>query len=112
MARSSNWSRQAQSDEDFTRAAYDLLRDIERSTYSKVRIELRADLQRGVWEVYSMVLVEREEGRQEVLCGWSGYYPNSRAASFAAYLFAHMNTLAQMAGEAYNTWQKWGGRAA
>lgn len=111
MTRVSNFRRSSQSDEDFTRAAWDLLRDIEKSTYSEVKVQLKADLRRGVWTVETDVWVERVEGKPYSICRHKGEYPNSRAASFSAYLFAHMNTLAQMAEGAYNEWLKWGGRA-
>jgi len=112
MARASNFSRQSTSDEDFTRAAWDLLKDVELNTYGSVQIELRADLRRGVWKLNTTVFVERVEGHPYALIRYQGDYPNSRAATLASYLFAHMNTVAQMAEGAYNEWLKSGGKRA
>jgi len=101
MTRASNWSRQHQGDEDFTRAAWDMARDVELTVRGVVRVEMHISEQRGVWIVKSIVDVGPERGVRGVMARAESSYPNSRAASLAAFLYANMNSLGQMAESAH-----------
>lgn len=101
MTRASNWSRQNQSDEDFTRAAWDMARDAELTTASLMTVQLRLSQQRGVWILRSSLTVSPDEPGGYLLARTENSYPNSRAASLASFLFAHMNSLAQMGESAH-----------
>lgn len=101
MTRASNWSRQHQSDEDFTRSAWDLARDAELTTGGVVRVHLWLSQQRGVWIASSAILVGVGSPQAGLLARTESSYPNARAASLAAFLFAQMNSLAQVGESAH-----------
>ena len=96
MSRSSGFKRQADTDETFSRAAWDTCKDLEIAYRAHVLWEIDLDSQKGVWRlrVRAESRVVGERGRQ--LACTSGEYPNSRAGTMSAYLFALANTLSQM----------------
>ena len=101
MSRGSNWSRQHQSDEDFTRAAWDNARDAEISCRAGARVVLRLSEQRGVWVARSELVGPYEGAQARLWARTESSYPNARALSLASFLFQQTNSLAIMADNAY-----------
>lgn len=92
----SSWKRQHQSDEDFTRAAWDLAMDAAHEMGVSVDTRLFPSIQRGVW-VFSLVAVSIRPGEHgRTVASYQGSYPNGTAAALSSYLYRAMNCLYQM----------------
>lgn len=94
--------RQAKEDESFTLAAWDMLRDAEIESHGTVVITVRLSGRRGVFVLDSAVEATTGplQARRPVKA--TGEYPNARAGSFAAFLFAHATSLAGLVEHAVN----------
>lgn len=101
MSRGSNFSRQHQSDEDFTRAAWDCGRDAELTTRSLVECRFTLSQQRGVWIARSTLVTSPEASERRVMAKTESSYPNSRALTLGAFLFQQMNSVMLMGESAY-----------
>jgi hypothetical protein len=84
------------SDETFTRAAWDTCADTEKTEDVVVMWELRMHQQKGVWSLKATAISTRQEERGRTIASDSGTYPNSRAGALSSYLFALSNTIAMM----------------
>jgi hypothetical protein len=72
---------------EFTRAAYDELRDAEKQYEVTFVLSLEPTLQRGVWAL--SVVAAANDGRDGLayIAKWSGSWPNSMAVSYGAFLY-------------------------
>jgi hypothetical protein len=96
MSRSSNYQKQADSDETFTRAAWETCADTEETAGVVIMWELRMHKQRGVWSLKATALSTRHDDRGRTVASDSGTYPNARAGALSSYLYALSNTVAMM----------------
>lgn len=80
----------------FTRAAYDEIRDSELAHGVHYDVRLETGYQKGIWclRVTAQGLLDDDKGRQ--IARWEGTWPNSTATSFAAYLYAAAHRVARM----------------
>jgi len=93
MSRNSNWKRQHVADEDFTRAAWDTLVDLERSYHVTVTVNLCPSSQRGVWVLW-MAAHSRLEGENcRQVARYQSSYPNGTAAALSSYLFSAISSM-------------------
>jgi len=92
--------RMSDSDEMFTRAAYDTARDAEIESGGELVVVLRLSAQKGVWRVTSRIMRPGEGEREIQVAATESTFPNSRALTLGSFLFAQMNILNQMATEA------------
>jgi hypothetical protein len=90
----------SETDESFTRAAYDAARDAELEAGGQVVVVLRLSAQRGVWVARSSVVRASEDGGETRTVSTESTFPNARALTLGSFLFAQMNILAQMTSEA------------
>jgi hypothetical protein len=84
------------SDETFTRAAWDTCADTEAEAGVVIMWELRMHKQKGVWSLKATAISTRPDDRGRTLASDSGTYPNARAGALSSYLFALSNTIAMM----------------
>lgn len=91
-----NYDRQSDSEYTFTRAAWEMLRDAEVAYCVQCALEVVPTAQRGVFYIgiQARSTATEEKGRRVAFV--QGSYPNGRAATMSAYLFALANSLAQM----------------
>lgn len=97
MSRATVIGKQAVTDETFIRAAYDTLRDAEVVHQVVATVRLLPGPRRGVWTIETALIGRRPLDHQRTIARVTGDYPNSRAATLSAYLFAQANTVMQMA---------------
>jgi hypothetical protein len=96
MSTSSSRRKMSDSDETFTRAAWDTCADTEADAGVVIMWELRMHKQKGVWSLKATAISTRQEDRGRTLASDSGTYPNARAGALSSYLFALSNTVAMM----------------
>jgi hypothetical protein len=81
------YSKGDQGEYEFTRAAYDELRDAEKACGVSFVLSLEPTGQRGVWAL-SVVAVSNEGGDGlAYIAKWEGSWPNSIAVSYGAFLY-------------------------
>jgi hypothetical protein len=91
-----NYERQSDTEYTFTRAAWETLRDTELSYGVRCSLEVVPTAQRGVFYVGIQAWsTNTEEDGRRIACV-QGSYPNGRAGTLSAYLFALSNSIAQM----------------
>jgi hypothetical protein len=106
MGRTSNWKRQHVADEDFTRAAWDTLVDLERSFSVQVTISITPSTQRGVWVLWMAAHSRRKGEDNRQVARYQSSYPNGTAAALSSYLFACMSSFyLQVAAAAEEEWR-------
>lgn len=72
---------------EFSRAAYDELREAEKAYHVQYVLSLETTGQRGVWAL-SVVAVANERGDGlAYVSKWEGTWPNSMAVSYGAFLY-------------------------
>jgi hypothetical protein len=88
---------------EFTRAAYDELRDAETSMEVTFVLSLEPTAQRGVWAL-SVVAVSNDglDGLAYV-AKWTGSWPNSVAISYGAFLYQACHRCVRMVEAWYQT---------
>lgn len=72
---------------EFTRAAYDELRDAERQYACKFVLSLEPTGQRGVWALAVVAVSDDERDGLAYVARWEGSWPNAIAVSYGAFLF-------------------------
>lgn len=83
----SSRSKGDQGEYEFTRAAYDELRDAERCYQVEFHLELEPTPQRGVWLLAVLVRAKGEDEGMAYVVKWSGAWPNSQVVSYGAFLY-------------------------
>lgn len=96
MSRASNLTKQQSTEVEFTRAAWDMFRDTELEYSVQIALEVVPTAQRGVFYIGIQARSTAIEEKGRRLAYVQGSYPNSRAGTLSAYLFALSNSLAQM----------------
>lgn len=89
-------ARKSDGDEEFARATTDMIKDTEIGTRVKVEMRLTQSYQRGVLRVESVARSSIEGENERQIAKTITHYPNERAGSLVAHLFACANTIAQM----------------
>lgn len=72
---------------EFCRAAYDELRDAERSMEVTFVLSLEPTTQRGVWALSVVAVSNEGDDGLAYIAKWSGSWPNSMAVSYGAFLY-------------------------
>jgi len=80
----------------FARAAWETLRDMEIECKCAADIRMIPTMQRGVFFVAIEATSTTAGEQPRKLAAIQGSYPNARAATLSAYIFALANSLAQM----------------
>lgn len=96
MSKQSNWQRQHQTDEDFTRAAWDLAMDAASDMGVNVSVQLYPSIQRGVWVFVLEARSIRKGENGRIVAAYQGSYPNGTAAALSSYLFRAFTCIVQM----------------
>ncbi len=81
---------------EFTRAAYDELRDAEVAMEVKFVLSLEPTAQRGVWALSVVAVSDDGEDGLAYIAKWQGSWPNSVAVSYGAFLFAACHRCVRM----------------
>lgn len=82
---------------EFTRAAWDEMRDAEFSLSMVGEIRLDTTSQKGVWLLYVAFAAIERPTSDGVVCSWSGSWPNSMAQTFEAFLYSAVHRAVRMA---------------
>lgn len=96
MSRKDNYTRQHETECEFTRAAWEMVRDTELGCSVRIVVDMVPTGQRGVFYIGMRALSTLEEEKNRQVGFVQGSYPNGRAGTLSAYLFAVSNSLAQM----------------
>jgi hypothetical protein len=72
---------------EFTRAAYDELRDAEKLYEVQFVLSLEPTGQRGVWALSVVAVSNDGSDGLAYIAKWSGTWPNSMAVSYGAFLY-------------------------
>jgi hypothetical protein len=96
VSKTARQMREHQSDETFTQAAWDTLRDMELNYDCRAEVTIVLTFRRGVLHctVEAKSMRPDEAGRR--LGAIQGDFPNGRAQTLGTYLFAMANSLSQM----------------
>jgi len=81
---------------EFTRAAYDELRDAEKQYAVKFVLSLEPTGQRGVWALAVVACSDSERDGLAYVARWSGAWPNSVSISYGAFLYAACHRCVRM----------------
>jgi hypothetical protein len=81
---------------EFTRAAYDELRDAEASMEVKFVLSLEPTGQRGVWALSVVAVADDGSDGLAYIAKWQGSWPNSMAVSYGAFLYAACHRCVRM----------------
>jgi hypothetical protein len=87
---------------EFTRAAYDELRDAEKLHAVRFVLSLEPTEQRGVWALSVVACADSGADGLAYVAKWQGSWPNSVAISYGAFLFAACHRCVRMV-EAWHT---------
>jgi hypothetical protein len=72
---------------EFTRAAYDELRDAEKAMEVRFVLSLEPTAQRGVWALSVVAVSNEGDDGLAYIAKWSGSWPNSMVVSYGAFLY-------------------------
>lgn len=81
---------------EFTRAAYDELRDAERLFQVEFHLELIPTPQKGVWWLSVIVRAKGESEGLSYLVKWQGSWPNANTQSYGAFLYQALHRTVRM----------------
>lgn len=81
---------------EFTRAAYDELRDAEKQYEVKFVLSLEPTGQRGVWALSVVAVSDEGSDGLAYIAKWQGSWPNSVAVSYGAFLYAACHRCVRM----------------
>jgi hypothetical protein len=81
---------------EFTRAAYDELRDAEVAMEVKFVLSLEPTAQRGVWALSVVGVSNDGSDGLAYIAKWQGSWPNSIAVSYGAFLFTACHRCVRM----------------
>lgn len=86
---------------EFTRAAYDELREAEGRYAVKFVLSLEPTGQRGVWALAVVACSDNANDGLAYVAKWSGSWPNAISVSYGAFLYAACHRCVRMV-EAWN----------
>jgi cation transport regulator ChaC len=91
-----NYERQSETEDIFTRAAWEMMRDTESDYEVRCEIDIALTAQRGVFyiAIRAWSTIAGEGSRR--IAYVQGSYPNGRAGTMSSYLYSLANSLAQM----------------
>lgn len=89
-------SKTDQGEYEFTRAAYDELRDAEQAMEVKFVLSLEPTGQRGVWALSVVAVADDGSDGLAYIAKWQGSWPNSVAVSYGAFLYAACHRCVRM----------------
>lgn len=81
---------------EFTRAAYDELRDAEKRYEVTFVLSLEPTGQRGVWALSVVAVANGGSDGLAYIAKWQGSWPNSVAVSYGAFLYAACHRCVRM----------------
>lgn len=81
---------------EFTKAAYDELRDAEKQYEVRFVLSLEPTGQRGVWVLCVVASSNDESDGLAYVARWQGSWPNSIAVSYGAFLYAACHRCVRM----------------
>lgn len=81
---------------EFTRAAYDELRDAESRYEVKFVLSLEPTGQRGVWALSVVAVADDGADGLAYIAKWQGSWPNSMVVSYGAFLYAACHRCVRM----------------
>lgn len=81
---------------EFTRAAYDELRDAEKQYAVKFVLSLEPAGQRGVWALAVVAVADAKRDGLAYVAQWQGSWPNSVSVSYGAFLYAACHRCVRM----------------
>lgn len=91
---------------EFTRAAYDELRDAEKLYAVKFVLSLEPTGQRGVWALAVVACSDDERDGLAYVARWQGSWPNAISVSYGAFLYAACHRCVRMVEAWHNTKQE------
>jgi hypothetical protein len=89
-------SKNGEGDYEFTRAAYDEVRDSEATHQVMYHVQLDTAQQKGVWLVTVEANGVNADGRVVTLASYRATWPNSSLTTFAAFLYGCTHRVARM----------------
>lgn len=90
------YSKSDQGEYEFTRAAYDELRDAEKQHAVKFVLSIEPTGQRGIWALSVVAIPDEREDGLAYIARWAGSWPNSVAVSYGAFLYAACHRCVRM----------------
>jgi hypothetical protein len=81
---------------EFTRAAYDELRDAEKAMEVRFVLSLEPTGQRGVWALSVVAVSDDGSDGLAYIAKWQGSWPNSITVSYGAFLYAACHRCVRM----------------
>lgn len=81
---------------EFTRAAYDELKDAESKYGVKFVLSLEPTGQRGVWALAVVACADSERDGLAYVSRWEGSWPNAVSVSYGAFLYAACHRCVRM----------------
>lgn len=91
---------------EFTRAAYDEMRDSEITHGVKYKTVLQSTMQKGVWEMVTTATADYGPFEGRVVAKQLDRLPNVEGVSFEALLYQHYHKLARMVESWWIDWQR------
>jgi len=92
-----------QGEYEFTRAAYDELKEAEKAMECKFVLSLEPTSQRGVWALSVVAVANDGSDGLAYIAKWAGSWPNSVAISYGAFLYAACHRCVRMVEAWYQT---------
>jgi hypothetical protein len=83
----SNKSKGDSGEYEFTRAAYDELRDAEKACGVSFVLSLEPTTQRGVWALSVAAVSHQGDDGLVYIARWTGSWPNSMVVSYGAFMY-------------------------
>ena len=93
-----------QGEYEFTRAAYDELRDAEKLYGVKFVLSLEPAGQRGVWALAVVAVPDTRPDGLAYVAKWEGSWPNSMAVSYGAFLYQSCHRCCRMVEAWHKDW--------
>lgn len=81
---------------EFTRAAYDELKDAEQRYQVEFLLDLIPTEQRGVWWLSVIARAKGEDEGLTYIAKWKGSWPNAQVVSYAAFLYGATHRCVRM----------------
>jgi len=92
-----------QGEYEFTRAAYDELRDAEKAMEVSFVLSLEPTAQRGVWALSVVAVSNEGDDGLAYIAKWQGSWPNSMVVSYGAFLYQACHRAVRMVEAWYQT---------
>lgn len=93
-------------DYEFTRAAYDEMRDSELTYSVKYQTVLQSSFQKGVWEMVTTATAQHGPFEGRVVAKQLDRVPNVEGVRFEALLYQHFHKVARMVEAWWLDWQR------